>query len=787
METYRNALWSVLISLCILSAATAAAVIPFSYWKKDFLSVVLNSPQINGDVRAIARDNSGGVFIGGDFNRSSSYPGAGFVGLTSTGAYNSAIMGKYPGGDDSVLGLCQQADGKLILVGRFTAMGSSITVRRIIRLNTDGSMDTAFQTNVGAGANTQLNDCAVQSDGKIILVGQFTTFNGTTVNRIVRLNSNGTRDTAFTTTAGTAFDAETMAVTVQSDGKILVGGSFTSYKGNSGRNRIIRLNTDGSEDSSFLTNVGTAVNANSVRAIALQSTGQIIIAGKFTSFNGTAAGGLARLSSAGVFDTTFNTNIGAGIAGGGAIIYAAAVDSSDRIIIGGDFTSFSGSANYLRLARLSSAGVVDATLTKTSIGGGLNGYVYGLGVQSDGKIIITGDFSSTDSGATYTYKNLARINSGGSLDTGFDIIIGGGLDSSGRHVFVDGSDNIYIVGDFYTYLGNNSSLQAITHYNSDFSKDTTFSANAGSGFTGGGGAVDALAVQSDGKVVVGGEFTTFNGTTGVNYISRLNANGTLDTAFKTAIGTAANNYVRALALNTDGTIVLGGEFTTLNGSSVGRIAKLSTSGALDTAFRTNTGTGFNDAIKAIVIQSDGKIVVGGYFSTFNGTSVPTGIARLNADGTLDTTFSTNAGAGTNGYVTSLGFLSTGEIIVGGSFSTFKGTTLYHLAKLATTGTPDATFTSNVTTKLDGMVNALSIQAGDRIVLGGDFTVYGSNARKYLLRLNLNGTFDSSFRFYYGGSADNTVNAVNAGGKYIYVGGYISNLGNMPATRFGALE
>jgi len=157
------------------------------------------------------------------------------------------------------------------------------------------------------------------------------------------------------------------------------------------------------------------------------------------------------------------------------------------------------------------------------------------------------------------------------------------------------------------------------------------------------GSVYAIAFQSDGKILVGGYFTSWNGTT-VGNIVRLNADGTRDTAFTTNTGTGANSYILSVAIQSDGKILVGGEFSSWNGTAVNYIVRLNSDGTRDTAFTTNTGTGADDYIFSVAIQSDGKILVGGFFGAWNGTTVGR-IVRLNSDGTRDTAFTTNTGTG----------------------------------------------------------------------------------------------------------------------------------------------
>ena len=121
-------------------------------------------------------------------------------------------------------------------------------------------------------------------------------------------------------------------------------------------------------------------------------------------------------------------------------------------------------------------------------------------------------------------------------------------------------------------------------------------------------------------------------------LAKLNAEGTVMTSFDTVSG--ASNDIRALAIQNDGKLVIGGDFTSYRGTFINRIARVNTDGTLDTSF--NPGTGANSDVNAIAIQSDGKIVIGGEFTTINGTSANY-IARLNSDGSLDTSFSPTSG------------------------------------------------------------------------------------------------------------------------------------------------
>lgn len=156
--------------------------------------------------------------------------------------------------------------------------------------------------------------------------------------------------------------------------------------------------------------------------------------------------------------------------------------------------------------------------------------------------------------------------------------------------------------------------------------DTTF--NTG---TGADNIVWSVTVQPDGKVLLGGFFTIYNGISR-NRIARLNLNGSLDTTFNPSIG--ANNIVRSVVLQPDGKILIGGQFTSYNSIPRNYIARLNADGSLDPTF--NPGTGANNLVLTLALQPDGKVIIGGLFTSYNGTS-RNRIARLHANGSLDTT------------------------------------------------------------------------------------------------------------------------------------------------------
>jgi uncharacterized delta-60 repeat protein len=201
------------------------------------------------------------------------------------------------------------------------------------------------------------------------------------------------------------------------------------------------------------------------------------------------------------------------------------------------------------------------------------------------------------------------------------------------------------------------------------------------------GVVRALIAQSDGKVIVAGDFTSIAGTAR-GRLARLNADGSLDASFASAAG--ADGAINALAVQSDGKIIIGGEFTTFDGTARNRIARVTMTGVLDTTFAP--GTGANGTVNAVLIVSS-SIYIGGDFTQVNGSG-RVRLARLTSTGTLDPFMSGSAGA--NATVHALAYYSFGSnlLYVGGAFTTFNGQSRNRLAAVsAASGSLDSFFNS----------------------------------------------------------------------------------------------
>jgi uncharacterized delta-60 repeat protein len=363
-----------------------------------------------------------------------------------------------------------------------------------------------------------------------------------------------------------------------------------------------------------------------------------------------------------------------------------------------------------------------------NIGTGFNGYVKTITLQPDGKILVGGSFS-TYSGVTS--NKIIRLNTGGTIDNTFTI--GTGFTGEVNTIVLQPDGKILVGGDFTSYSG--VTKNNIIRLNNDGTIDNTFT--VGDGFN---GFVQTITLQPDGKILIGGYFTSysiFTPSINSNYIIRLNTGGTIDDTF--TVGNGFDNPVNIITLQPDGKILVGGDFSTYSGVTSNKIIRLNTGGTIDNTF--TIGTGFTgSSIYSIELQPDGKILAGGSFTSYSGVT-SNGIIRLNTGGTIDNTF--NIGDGFNGDVFSIELQPDGKILVGGSFSTYSGVTSNCIVRLNTNGTIDNNTTFNVSGGFFGdpiigtNIYTITLQKNGKILVGGDFTEYNTLNFNKIIRLDMN--------------------------------------------------
>lgn len=342
-----------------------------------------------------------------------------------------------------------------------------------------------------------------------------------------------------------------------------------------------------------------------------------------------------------------------------------------------------------------------------------SGYVQALAIQPDGKAIVAGFFGDVGGVA---HRTLARLNTDGSVDPSFAPQTDGVIYS----VVVQENGKILLGGAFSTV--NTENRSGIARLNADGSLESaaTFNSSAGAD-----NIVYSMVLQPDGKILLAGLFDNIQ-STARSGIARLNANGSVDGTFDP--GTGADDAVYSMALQTDGKILIGGAFQDIAGTARNRIARLNSNGALDTTFAPSSGA--DEKVDCILVQPDGNILIGGYFTSVNSTA-RNRIARLTSTGALDTSF--DPGTGADNVIYSLTLQNDGKVLLGGIFQNVNSTARNSIARLNADGSHDTSFDPG--TGANEAIDGIALQADGNILIAGHFTQYNSIARNRMARID----------------------------------------------------
>ena len=340
-----------------------------------------------------------------------------------------------------------------------------------------------------------------------------------------------------------------------------------------------------------------------IRVVLPQADGKVLIGGMFTEFGEGAHRGIARLEADGTVDASFGANAGGDV-------YALALQPNGKILLGGTFARVNNQPCG-RIARLNQNGTLDRRFSNRA---SVNRDVRALAVQPDGKILLAGYFDAVDG---YSLNRIGRLNADGSRDATFNP--GRGASAVIWSLALQTDGKILAAGDFIFF--DERAYSRLVRLNPNGQVDLDFGVGSGAN-----GQVFAVAVQPDGKILVGGNFTHFNQVER-KHIARLNADGGVDTSFNP--GTGPDNGIRCLTLQPDGKILIGGIFTQVAGAARGRVARLNADGSLDKSF--DPGEGANEVVRWVAPQADGKVLLVGGFKQFAGKDCVR-LARLHGDG-----------------------------------------------------------------------------------------------------------------------------------------------------------
>jgi uncharacterized delta-60 repeat protein len=725
---------------------------------------------VDGAVSAVVRRSDGRLLIGGRFHSVGGVARGGMARLHPDGSVDKAFD---PGAgvSGSVLDMIEQPDGRILISGFFNAV-NGVACTNLARLNSDGSVDSTFNAGSGPGSTSaSLEAIALQPDGRILVYGSFSTFGGVARNRLARLNADGSVDLAFNPPASANTPTQPRSLALQSDGGILLGGV----------GGVARLGTNGVWDSGFH---GIA-NGWTVNTMLVQADGRLVIGGIFQSSNLTH--GILRLKTNGTVDSAFRT-----LPLSSPWVRWLGRDECGRLLAVGRLQTTNGNQR-LSIVRLSPDGDLDPTFVASVF----DAEALGAVVAGDGVVMI-GSFASVNG---ITCQGVARLHLGADLPE-FAMTPVNQFSEAGRlamflvsfnhcrqpflqwfhdGVPIPGATNLALIfpssspslAGQYTVEAS-SSAGAVTSPPAMLrvrrspldpgTTDTGFYPGAGAN-----GPVRALVVGRDGKVLIGGDFTVVQGVER-HSVARLNGDGSLDATFDPGAGAAVNPnqgtpVVRALAALEDGKVVVCGSFEKFGGADRWNIARLERDGSLDSGFDARFAFRGHD-LRTLLLQPDGRLIVAG-----------SGAWRVSTTGAVDAGF--RMGFDSGALVYSLANDAAGRVLVGGQFTALNDLPRKNVARVFSDGRLDPSFAAGLGPNF--AVFSVSPAPDAKVVIGGLFTNFNGVDTKRIARLNDDGSLDLNFRLDPGADSQINALAVRPDGK-IYAAGNFTNFNGVARTR-----
>lgn len=757
------------------------------------------NPNLNGDVYCVLAQTDGKLMVGGAFTTVGGASRPYLARLFEDGSLDTNFNASVTA---AIYCLAWDRNGDVLAGG----------VNRLLRFSEAGVIDTTFNPTVGGTIYAVVDQPYTPVAGTGIIVGgKFASIAGAGRQNLARLWSDGKLDTLF----NTPVSGQVQALALQRGGGVLLGGQFTAV-GNFSRLNLARIDLSGRVDEAF----NPGATTSSIYSIVTQADGKVLLGGAFSYLAGVPRSGLGRLNADGSLDPTFNPSPGT--------VYALALQADGKLIVGGSFTSLAG-VSCTRLGRLNTTGPVAQQLTATPTtvqwlrSGALpevdqvvfEQFVPGSGWMKvgDGDRIAGGwqAAGTVPAGATWRARGKAvggyGSGSGSIIEwvTGPIVIltppVGQTVSGTGTlpmSVAACGSgplsyqwfrNGVAVTGETNaTY--NTSSLSAlyqvvICNEFGCVQSDVVYNWRVGTVDSAArpilDSAVYALALQTDGKMLIGGSFSnayfSSSGNVPRNHLLRLNADGSLDEAFNPDVG----GNVLSLAVMPDGKIMLGGDFLSVSGQPRVCLARLNPDGTLDESFIANLSGPYPVGVYALVPQPDGKLLVGGSFSTVAGQTRSC-VARLEASGAVDGGFVPPANLHPNRQVGTILPLSNSRILLGGNLMVNPGFYQNYLWVTQSGSLASSGYTTPILLSGYGVTAALE-QLDGKIILGGFGFQVDPQPSRTLARLNSNGSPDASFPAFADGPV--LCLAAQADGR-ILVGGAFTKLNGTTRSCLGRL-
>lgn len=586
-------------------------------------------------IATAAAQPDGKIIVSGDFSFVEGHATTNIIRLLPNGSrdtsFNPAI-----GTNGTIQQIIVQPDGKIILGGVFSSYRQQQLSTGLVRINPDGTIDNSFIPYKPFYNYSGLSAAAIQSDGKILLAGNGISTRNDSKSGIIRLNSNGTLDNTFSM-QGLLDDLSSIkTITALHNGKIIVGGYFTSWNGTS-YTGITRLNSNGGIDPGFeLTGNGLhhyfSGSSTGVLTVIENPDSSLFVGGNFIYYDSILSPGLVKLSPNGSFDTSFHMDATFNV-NSNFIVQCLAITPQNKILVGGHFyIPGPPNATYKDVFLLQENGSLDTSaalsgpdMTKTFTAGGLS-YVF---TRPNGSFLALGSYSGYYDGIFV--NNISLYTPLLHQDQTFTNTF---LQKGLVNQTIIQPDGKYLVNGNFTLYDTNYSNQReyIARLLTNGQLDTSFhNININ-------GPVFDIAMQDDGRVIALGNFTSV-GSTQRSTVARFFSDGSLDASLDPGVGPNDANGLYCLHIQNNQYIYIGGAFSSFNNLPRKGIVRLLMDGSVDASFNTSSSPLY--APSSIVATSDGK-VIGAESSdvTVRDYNTPLRIFRFLNDGSQDNTFQT---------------------------------------------------------------------------------------------------------------------------------------------------
>jgi N-acetylneuraminic acid mutarotase len=756
-------------------------------------------PGIAGEIRALAIDRQGNVYVGGAFRavggistvvnnivqynvQTNSWSALG------TGANNGVSFAGLIGG---VHALAVDGQGRVYVGGDFTQAGG-VSANNVARFDPATNSWSALGAGVSfsLGSGGEVNALAIDGQGRVYVGGDFTQAGGVSANNVARFDPATNSWSALGTGANngvsdTSFFERVNALAIDRQGRIYVGGRFTRA-GEVSANRVARFDPQANSWSALGTGANNGISGDetsfpgpSVSALAVDEQGRVYVGGDFTQAGGVSARSVARFDPATNSWSALGTGANNGVSGS---VNALAIDGQGRVYVGGRFPQagevsannvarFDPQANsWSALGTGSSNGVSVRSPISPALG------VSALAVDGQGRVYVGGRFAEAGGvSASSVARFNPATNSWSALGTGG----GSGTNDIVRALAVDGQGRVY-VGGLFTQAGG-VSANSVARFDPATNSWSTLGTGANNGVTITilgipglplppdfvlPGIVGALAVDGQGNVYVGGFFTRAGGVS-ANSVARFNP----ATNSWSALGTGSSNgvsgsrnpilpipSVSALAVDGQGRVYVGGDFTEAGGVSARSVARFNPATNSWSALGTGANNGVSGdetplsgpSVSALAVDGQGRVYVGGRFTRAGEVSANR-VARFDPQANSWSALGTGANNGISGdetpfsgpSVSALAVDGQGRVYVGGRFTSAGGVSANSVARFD----PQANSWSALGTGANNGVSgdvfalavvgvfALAVDGQGRVYVGGDFTQAGEVSANNVARFD----------------------------------------------------